>query len=118
MRQNRAVPTNQCALLMEAGFVYRYARRLQEAREIFQTVLALQPLSELGEIGLAGVSFDEGRFDDAIVHCSNAIKLNPKSVLAHTQLAEAELLKGNVGAARRSIQRAIHLDSIGPGAAT
>src|SRR5215831_15553237 len=97
MRRNvEPSESEEYALLMEAGFLYRYARRFQEAREIFQSVRTLQPLNEMAEVALGGVSFDEGNFDDAITHCLNALEVNPKSTLAHTQLAEAQLFKGSI----------------------
>lgn len=110
---NIGTSPQEYALLMEAGFVYRYARRFQEAREIFQSILAVQPFNEMGEIALGGVSFDEGNFDDAITHCSNAILLNPKSAMAYTQLGEAQLFKGDADGARLSLRKAIDADPRG-----
>jgi Flp pilus assembly protein TadD len=104
------------ALLMEAGFLYRYARRFQEAREIFQSVRAVEPHNAMVEIALGGVSFDEGHLDDAVTHCLKAIALNPKNALAYTQLAEAQLLKRDMSRARFSLQRALELDSTGTSA--
>jgi tetratricopeptide (TPR) repeat protein len=106
----------EIALLLEAGFVYRYASRFEEAREIFQGVRALQPESELPEVALAGLSFDEQKFDDAIAHNQAAIQLNPQSALAHAQLAEVQIFQRGTETARANIRKALELDPTGKSA--
>ena len=113
MTWNMDLSQHEYAILMEAGFMYRYARRFQEAREIFESVRALQPLNEMAEIALGGVSFDEDNFDDAVAHCLKAISLNPNSARAYAQLGEVQLFKSATDLARLNLQKAVQLDSVG-----
>ena len=103
----------ELALLMEAGFVYRYARRFEQARETFQGVLALRPQNEIAEIALAGVSFDEGDYEGAIEHTMRAILINRRSALAYAQLGEIQIFQHKKHSARTSLRKAMELDPAG-----
>ena len=102
----------ELALLMEAGFVYRYARRFEQAGETFQGVLALLPQNEI-EIALAGVSFDEGQYESAMEHSMRAILMNPRSALAYAQLGEIQIFQHKKHSARTSLRKAMELDPAG-----
>ena len=103
----------ELALLLEAGFVYRYARRFEQARETFQGVLALRPQTEIAEIALAGVSFDEGEYEGATEHSMRAILINPRTALAYAQLGEIQIFQHKKHSARTSLRKAIELDPAG-----
>jgi Flp pilus assembly protein TadD len=100
----------EIALLMEAGFIYRYVRRFHEAREVFRGVQALRPRNEIPEIALGTVSFEEGDFSNAIGHYTKAIEINPRSAYAYAHLGEAQLLRKDEENARISLKRALELD--------
>jgi Flp pilus assembly protein TadD len=102
------------ALLMEAGFVYRYAGRYREARELFQGVRALLPDNDIADLALAGVSFDQGNFEEAEAHCRRAMQLSPRSAAAHVQLAEVQLFRNDKAGANLSLKRAMELSPGGP----
>ena len=104
-------------LMLEAGCVYRYARRFREARDIFQGVRALLPTQEVADLALAGVSMDEGKLDEAEAHCRHALELNRTSAAAYAQLAEIQLLKNNSGGARQSLKKSMEISPNGPTAA-
>jgi tetratricopeptide (TPR) repeat protein len=108
------VPLKEVALMMEAGYVYRYAGRFREAREVFQGVRALIPTRDAADVALAGVSLDEGKFDEAEAHCRRALEANRGSAAAYAQLAEIQLLQKNAAGARQSLQRSIELSPNGP----
>lgn len=103
----------EIALLMEAGFIYRYARRFHEAREVFRGVRALLPRNEVPEIALGTVSFEEGDFSNAIRHYTKAIEINPRSAYAYAHLGEAQLFRKDEENARTSLKRALELDPKG-----
>jgi len=113
MTSNVQTSPQELALLMEAGFVYRYARRFEQAGETFQGVLVLQPRNELAEIALAGVSFDKGEYEEAIEHTMRAILINRRSALAYAQLGEIQIFQHNKLSARTSLRKAIELDPAG-----
>ena len=103
----------EIALLMEAGFIYRYSKRFQEAREVFLGVRALRPRNEVPEIALGTVSFEEGDFGNAIRHYTRAIEINPRSAYAYAHLGEAQLFRKDQESARISLNRALELDPNG-----
>jgi tetratricopeptide (TPR) repeat protein len=107
------VSTDELALMMEAGLIYRYAGKFREAREVFEGVRALRPQSEVPQIALGTVEFDEGRFQEAIRHYQKAISMNPRSAYAYAQLGEAQLFHMDKQAARASLEKALELDPKG-----
>jgi tetratricopeptide (TPR) repeat protein len=72
----------------------------------------------MAEIALAGVAFDERKYDVAIAHANAAVQINPRSALAYVQLAEVQLFQNDKNAARKTLLKAIELDSSGHGAAS
>jgi tetratricopeptide (TPR) repeat protein len=98
---------------MEAGLIYRDAKRYREAVQVFTGVRALAPQSEVGEVALGSVRFAEGKLDEAIRHYQNALKLNERSAFAHAHLGEAYVFAHDAPAARRHLSAAILLDPRG-----
>lgn len=108
-------PVNEVRLMLEAGCVYRYARRFREARDIFQGLRALVPTREAADLALAGISVDEGKLEEAEAHCRRALEVNRTSAAAYAQLAEIQLLQNSPGA-RQNLQRSLELSPNGPSA--
>jgi len=108
---------NEMRLMLEAGCVYRYARRFREARDVFQGVRALAPTQEAADLALAGVSLDEGKLEEAETHCRRALELNRASATAYAQLGEIQMLKDRAADARQSLQKSLDLSPNGPSAA-
>lgn len=113
MAWNVAVSQEQIAFLMEAGLIYRDARKFQEAEKVFAGVRALAPKSEVPEVALGTLRFAEGKLDQAIKHYQNALKLNPRSAFAHAQLGEALAFKGDAAEARKHLKQAVEIDPRG-----
>ena len=113
MRWN-VVPSNEeVALLMEAGFIYRDAKSFQEAREVFSGVRALFPQSEVAEVALGTVRFQESDFSGAQKHYKKALELNPRSAFAYGHLGEACLFNKDKEGAKTNLKKAIELDPKG-----
>ena len=100
--------------MLEAGYVLRYARRYSEAREVFHATRALLPRKEVSDLALAGISFDEGKYDEAISHCQRALRLNALSAPAYIQIAEIMLIQHDYARARQKLQQAMGLAPKGP----
>lgn len=113
MPWNVETPQEQIAFLMEAGMIYRDAKRFREAEQVFAGVRALAPKSEVGEVALGTVRFAEGKLDQAIRHYQIALKLNERSAFAHAHLAEAYAFGNDAAAARRHIEAALRLEPRG-----
>jgi tetratricopeptide (TPR) repeat protein len=103
----------QLAFLMEAGLIYRDAKRFREAEQVFAGVRALAPKSEVGEVALGSVRFAEGKLDQAIRHYQNALKLNERSAFAHAHLGEAYVFANDPVSARKHLEAAIKIDPRG-----
>ena len=113
MAWNVETPHEQIAFLMEAGLIYRDAKRFREAEEVFAAVRALAPKSEVGEVALGTVRFAEGKLQQAIRHYRIALKLNERSAFAHAHLGEAYAFANDAASARRHIEAAIRLEPKG-----
>jgi len=103
----------EIAMLMEAGFLCRDAKKFQEARELFAGVRALLPKSDAVEVALGSVFFQQSDFDTAITHYQRALEKNPRSAYAYAHLGEAYLFKLEKEKARSFLQKAIELDARG-----
>jgi tetratricopeptide (TPR) repeat protein len=107
-------PSNEeLTFLMEAGFLYCDLRKHDEARDVFKGVRALAPASEVPEVALGLVAFQEGNFESARRHYRRALELNPRSAWAYTHLGEVELFQMNREQARVHLKTAIDLDPRG-----
>jgi tetratricopeptide (TPR) repeat protein len=103
----------EIAFLMEAGVIYRDAKRYREAEEIFRGVRALMPRSEVPEVALGTVQFGLGEVKKAIGHYEKALKLNADSAFAHAQLGEAHTFCKDHTLAKQHLNEAIRLDPRG-----
>ncbi len=104
---------DELALLMEAGFIWRSAKKFQQAREVFDGVRALLPQSDLPEVALGTVLFYQSDFQGAIAHYQKALEKNPRSAYAYAHLGEAHLFKMEKEKATSYLQKAIELDGRG-----
>jgi tetratricopeptide (TPR) repeat protein len=111
------VPVKEIKLMLEAGYIYRYAGRYREARDIFQGVRAMLPTRDIADLALAGVCLDEGKLDEAETHCRRALELNRNSAAAYAQLAEIQLLQKDGNSARQSLKKSMEISPSGPTAA-
>jgi len=113
MSWNITPSSEEIALLMEAGFIYRDARRFPQARDVFAGVRALVPQSEVPEVALGTVSFQQGDFEGAARHYRRALEINPRSAWAYAHLGEACLFQADKDGARRHLKKAVEIDSRG-----
>ena len=105
--------TDVVAFLMEAGFLYGDMQKQQEARDIFKGVRAMLPHSEVPEVALGMLAFQQGDFDLAARHYRRALDLNPRSAWAYAHLGELNLFQTNKDEARTHLKMAIDLDPRG-----
>ena len=83
------------SLMLEAGYVYLGMQRFKEAKEVFEGVLVFKPESDIPLVALGGVSFCQGKLDDAIRSYKKALTLNGESLYAKAYLGEALFFKGD-----------------------
>src|SRR5215831_8493076 len=101
-------PSNEeLAFLMEAGFLYRDLQKYQEARDVFKGVRALAPKSEVPEVALGTVAFQQGNFEAAEKHYRRALELNSRSAWAYAHLGELVLFQADKDRARAYLKTAL-----------
>ena len=100
-------------VILEAGFIYRDAGNYDHARDIFQGVRAMVPASEVPEVGLGTVAFQQGEFSTANKHYRRALARNPQSAWAHAHLGELALFEKDKDTARAHLRTACDLDPSG-----
>jgi tetratricopeptide (TPR) repeat protein len=103
----------EVAFLMETGFLFRDIRKYEEAREVFKGVRALAPKSEVPEVALGTVAFQQRDFEGAQRHYRRALELNPRSAWAYAHLGELALFQRDKAQARDCLKTAIELDPRG-----
>ena len=100
-------------LMMEAGYLYLGMQKYQEAKEVFQGVMALAPESEIPVVALGSVYFAQRKLDLAIRHYKKALRQNPGSPFAHSYHGEALFFQGKKAAAVEALKEAVGLDPDG-----
>jgi predicted Zn-dependent protease len=112
MKLDQIKPTDEeLRVLLEIGFALRYAKRLDEAAEVFRGVAELLPESDVPRVALATVDIDRGRLVEAQAACEEALRLHPESLYARVHRAEALLLQHNRAEAEAELQAVIAADS-------
>jgi tetratricopeptide (TPR) repeat protein len=113
MHWNINPSSEELAFLMEAGFLLRDLRKNEGAREVFKGVRALVPKSDVPEVALGTVAFQEGDFEAAEKHYRRAIQLNNRSAWAYAHLGELALFQMNQQKAQLYLKTAADLDPSG-----
>jgi predicted Zn-dependent protease len=80
-------------VILEIGFALRYARRLDEAAEVFHGVVELLPDADVPRVALATLALDRGKFVEAQAGCEEALRRRPESLYARVHRAEALLFQ-------------------------
>ena len=109
----RSVAKEELGRLLKTAMTYRDCHRFEEARDIFSTIRKLSPNEPSAEIGLGSVCFSEGRFEAAIGHYRQALKLSPCNAYAYALLGESQIFHGDCSGARTSLRRAREIDPKG-----
>lgn len=113
MRHKLQVPAIEISFLLETGIVYRDAHEFKEAETIFRGVRELTPSSELPDVALGTLRFEQGDLPGAVKFYQQALEKNPQCAWAHSHMGEAHLFLRASADARRHLQRAIALDPQG-----
>ena len=91
-------PGNVDVLIARAGLAGILGRH-DEAIELRQKAVALDPLSTTTRRALGSSYAKSGRFDDAVAELHAALDLNPKTGLAHRDLSDIRLQQGRTAEA-------------------
>ncbi|HET6976006.1 MAG TPA: tetratricopeptide repeat protein [Pyrinomonadaceae bacterium] len=115
MKLDQVSPSDQeLRVILEAGFALRYARRLDEAADIFNGVMALRPESDLPRVALGTVELERGNFAGAQAACEEALRRDPQSLYARVHRAEALLFQRQRSEAENELNSIIATDPESP----
>jgi tetratricopeptide (TPR) repeat protein len=92
------------------GLQFRRLNRLDKAAEQFRLALKLSPFDERPLVDLGNISFFEDKFDAAMDDYKKAVEINPSSVEAHYNLAQASREKLLFEEGEKHYQDAKNLD--------
>jgi len=84
-------------------------RYWQNSAALFEHALAVTKDNWLAHQGYATAMLDEGRFDEAVSHYTEALRINPKLYDAHTNLGMVLLEQGKIDDAAASFRIALRL---------
>lgn len=107
------VPQPEAALLLEAGYLYMEMGKHKDATDVFEGVAALLPHSDVPHVALGNCEFAQGRFQRALKHHQEALKLQPKSALAQAHIGEALLFLKKTDDGVKALKQAIAMEPNG-----
>lgn len=111
------LPQPEAALLLEAGYLSMEMGRHKDAEEIFAGVAALLPHSDVPLVALGNVEFAQGRYQRALKHHQDALKLRPTSALAQAHIGEALLWLKKTDEGKKALEQAMQMEPDGMPAA-
>jgi predicted Zn-dependent protease len=115
MRFDQVRPNDEeLRVILEAGFALRYARRLDEAADIFRGVVALLPDADVPRVALGTVELERGKFTEAQSACEEALRHDPNSLYARVHRAEALLFQRKRSEAEAELNAIIVTDPESP----
>lgn len=95
---------NQASIIGDAGVFALYLGRANQAIELFELQLSLDPVSPTAHSQMARALVAAGRFEEAIEAFQMVLNLSPGRIGAHYGLGIALLLSGNLQAALEAMQ--------------
>jgi cytochrome c-type biogenesis protein CcmH/NrfG len=98
------------AVLLDLGNAYFMAQRLPQAEQAYSQVLALEPKSAAGQVGLAMVWHAQGDSKRAESALRTVIEEHPDDQDAHYSLAIVTFSVGRIGEAKAQWQTAARID--------
>ena len=104
-----AVTKNNFVAYNSLGFYYVEHGQPELAGHCFESALAINRANPFCWSGLARVSFDQGRYDDAIKQCRSALERDPRLADAHATLARALLKQGQTDPAIAEYEATLEL---------
>ena len=107
------LPQSEAALLLEAGYLYLEMGKPQDAADVFAGVAALLPHSDVPLVALGNLEFSQGRFQRALKHHQEALKVKPDSALAQAHVGEALLWLKKPEEGKTALDKAIAMDPTG-----
>jgi Flp pilus assembly protein TadD len=106
----------QAVLMLEAAYLWMDLGKFENARELLVGAAALMPKSEVPQIALGTLEFNQGRYDKSLQVFRRAQQLAPRSSLPRAHCGEALLFMGKVNEAMKELKVALDLEPESDGA--
>ncbi len=97
------------AALLTLGNIHALMGNVDEARDLFNLVLAKDPLCVEARVYLAVAAIQSAQYDPARIELTRALFLEPTLALGHYLMAQVQEKRGDFDAARRAYKNAIAL---------
>ncbi len=95
--------------------VAQRGQRIEEALELLERAIGLQPGNWRLINSLAALEFDRGAYAEAAAEWQRAVYLNPGNHVFLSNLGSAQILAGEFEAARKSIEAALKIEATAAG---
>jgi len=106
----------QAMLMLEAAYLWMDLGKFDNARELLSGATLLMPKSEVPQIALGSLEFNQGHFDKALQVFRRAQQLAPRASLPRAHCGETLLFMGKVNEAMKELKSALELEPKSDGA--
>ncbi|MGV3621076.1 MAG: tetratricopeptide repeat protein [Archangium sp.] len=106
----------QAMLMLEAAYLWMDLGKFDNARELLGGASVLMPKSEVPQIALGTLEFNQGNHDKALQVFRRAQQLAPKASLPRAHCGETLLFMGKVNEAMKELKSALDLEPGSDGA--
>lgn len=106
----------QAMLMLEAAYLWMDLGKFDNARELLAGAALLMPKSEVPQIALGSLEFNQGHFDKALQVFRRAQQLAPRAALPRAHCGETLLFMGKVNEAMKELKSALELEPKSDGA--
>ncbi len=96
--------------MAEIGHAYFHQNKLDEAKVVFEGLLALDPFDAFFNMALGSVAQQQNRPEDADQLYTRALEINPFSPTAHANRGEVRVMQGDLQRGVEDLVKAVDLD--------
>ena len=104
--------------IAEIGHAYLTSGKLDEAKRVFEGLLALDPFDAYFHLSLGSIAQQKDDFEEADKRYTRALEINPFSPTAHANRGEVRVMTGRLEDGALDLVKAIQLDPDGKEPAT
>lgn len=106
----------QAKLMLEAGYLWMDLGKFDNARELLAGAAQLMPKSEVPQMALGTLEFNQGNHEKALQVFRRAQQLAPRASLPRAHCGETLLFLGKVNEAMKELKAALELEPGSDGA--
>ncbi|MFZ5441669.1 MAG: tetratricopeptide repeat protein [Myxococcota bacterium] len=106
----------QAMLMLEAAYLWMDLGKFDNARELLNGATVLMPKSEVPQLALGTLEFNQQHFEKALPIFRRAQQLAPRASLPRAHVGETLLFMGKVNEAMKELKAALELEPGSDGA--